>query len=209
MKKQTGNILSIAVGLFPILFSLGMFVAVPLYGVAVFLGHGYPFSRLLFFSALFVIIGELFVFFPLAFLTTRHLKNDPFRFSPKLKAYFKLSEPTDFENLMKSVEKEFNECEAPSKTQIKATWKPVADNDLQTFYVRSARRSQKRSIVIKLLDGWEGFKEQRAEVTIETGAYIKLINGDGLNQVALQVLMQALNWEKYRVPVNSNGEPQW
>jgi hypothetical protein len=211
MRKQTRDIVSIAIGIFGLFFILEMLVVVPLYGLAFLLGHGYPFRQLIFFSVFGVIVGELFVFFPLAFFTTRHLKGDPFRFSPKLKAYFRIPESSvDLQALLESLKNSFPECKIENSTQLRASWNPPGcDDGLQTFHARNARRSRQRSIVIEPLRGWQGFREQRVEVSVETGSPIKLLNGDGLNQFALQSLMITLGWEKYRIVVDTEGHPQW
>jgi hypothetical protein len=210
MARQTRDIVSIALWLFVLLFILEMLIAVPLYGLAFLLGHGYPFSRLILFCFSGAVIGEFFVFFPLAFLTTRNLKDDPFRFSPKLKAFYRIPENVDLDKVLGCLRDNLTECQVESAVRLRATWSPpTSDDGLQTFYFRNARRSRHRSIVIELLSGWQGFREQRVEISIEPGALIKLFNSDGLNQVALQSLMVPLGWEKYRIAIDTEGNPQW
>lgn len=209
MKRQLAEICRILLGLFTFFFLVGMFISVPLYWLAFYLGHGYPMSRLLYTNAIGILFG-ITVCFPLLLLETRHLKGDPYRFSPRLRAYFRLPEHVDVQQLLDHLHKSFQGWKVESQTRLEVIWNPSEEQDgLQTFYARNASRNRQRSIVINLLNGWHGFRGRRVEVLVETTAPIKLINGNGLNQVALQVLMDTLGWEKYRVAVDTEGKPQW
>jgi hypothetical protein len=67
----------------------------------------------------------------------------------------------------------------------------------------------RRLIIVEFLPRWSGFKGQRVEVTVTTGAPLKISNGYGANQIALQSLVDAFGWEKYRVPTDEKGNPVW
>jgi hypothetical protein len=212
MRKQTRDLISITLSVFMFGFFAGMIVLLPLYGLAFLLGHGYPIRIIFLGDVFFNLLGTL-VCLPLLFHETGHLsKDDPFRISPKLNAYFRLPESVDAEKLLKLLQRDFVECQIESPSKLRAAWvRKISDDGLKTYQARFARKMQLRPrlVTIKFLNSWEGFKVQRVEVSIETGAPIKLINGEGLNQIALQVLVDSFGWGNHRVPVDHQGRPQW
>ena len=211
MKKQVRDLLSIAFIIFAVAFLSEMILAVPFYILAFALGNGYPISDLLFASTVCVLIAEFVIFFPLLLLSSRHLKDDPFRYSSRLEAYFRLSEGFDTKKLVGVLQANFFiECREDRPRKVQAAWvNPELPKDPRVFNRRKPRRVRYHPITIEILDARHGFKEQHLKVTVATCAPIKLFNSEGANQTALQALMDTLGWERYRVPVDGQGLPLW
>lgn len=212
MKKQIHDVAWILSVLITFWYVVGIIVFLPFYGLAFLLGHGYPFSTYLLGIAFYVFIGVMVVSFPFMLWQTRRLTKDPFRFSPVLKAYFRVPETMDVAQLTNMLQSSFTDIREETQKKFEAVWERAVLQDGQQTYTEKLNRrtlAQRRLIRIEFLGGWQGFKEQRVEVSIEVCAPIKLYNDQGLNQFVLQVLMNTLGWGHYRIPMDVQGHPQW